>query len=146
MRLQDSPSLEDFSGGLMTTPEPEKGRKGARFLMILLALIIAALLGVKLFQSDLPAQLAGRGTLSGQAVNEAGEPVPVEVLVFGTDILVPSDENGYFVVEGAPSGEQSVIVAYGSIAAEIELTVQPGVDNALGTVTVPTELLELVDE
>jgi hypothetical protein len=146
MSLQDSPSLEDYSDGILTPSDPEKGKKGAWILIVLIGLVLLILVGVKFAQSGLPVEIARRGTLSGNAVNEAGQPIQVEVLVFKTDINVLSDENGYFVIENVPSGQQSVIVAYGSIAAEVDVMVDPGVEYSLGKVTVPTELLEFVDE
>jgi hypothetical protein len=45
-----------------------------------------------------------------------------------------------------PGGERSIIVAYGIIATEEVLIVEPGEENSLGTVVVPTELLTYVEE
>ena len=104
------------------------------------------LLVVNFMKSDIAEVLAQKGSISGYAVNEDGSPIQVEVLVFGTDINYLSDENGFFIIENVPAGEQSVIIAYGNIATEVDTTVKPGVENILGTVTVPTDLLIFVDE
>jgi len=46
----------------------------------------------------------------------------------------------------APEGMQDVIVAYGLIATEVEVVVQPGAENNIGTVTVPTEEAKFLEE
>jgi hypothetical protein len=107
------------------------------------ALILAA---ANIMQSDIALNLSRRGSLKGNAVDKAGDPIQVEVLIFGTDINVLSDKNGYFLVENVPGGEQSVIVAYGNIAAEVDIDIDPSAENSLGVVTVPTELAIFVDE
>ncbi len=110
--------------------------------MIIITLIVLGLLGATFMQDGLPTAIRRKGIISGSAVNESGQAIPVEVLVYKTDIWVQSDANGKFFVEGVPAGEQSIIVAYDRIAAEVKIDIQPGVENSLGTVIVPTELLE----
>ncbi|NQU63314.1 MAG: carboxypeptidase regulatory-like domain-containing protein [SAR324 cluster bacterium] len=146
MSLQDSPSLEDFSEGYSPPPDPEKRKKRSRIFLVIASLLVLLLVVVNFLQSDLAANLSQKGSVSGRAVNESGVPIQVEVLLFGTDIHVLSDENGFFIVENVPVGEHSVIVAYGNIATEVKLRVELGSENRLGMVTVPTDLLVFVDE
>ncbi|MBT3189381.1 MAG: carboxypeptidase regulatory-like domain-containing protein [Anaerolineae bacterium] len=139
MTLQDSPSLEDFSDGILPPPDkPDKKRRTTIVIVGLLVLIIL-LLGISFIQSDAFSQIAGQGTISGYAVDESNQPIAVDIIIFGTNIRAISDESGYFEVENIPSGQQSIIIAFGEIATEEIVTVQVGQNTELGTVTVPTE-------
>jgi hypothetical protein len=141
MSLEDSPSLEDFSDDFLSPP-PDKADKKKRFSIILvsLVLLIVILLGINFAQSGAYAQLAGKGSLSGYAVNENGEAIAVEIFIFGTDISGLSGSDGYFEIENVPAGERSVIIAFGDIATEEIVTLSSGTNTDLGTVTVPTKL------
>ena len=142
MKLENSPSIED-SG--VQEGRPKKDNKRIRVLLSTVAIILVLLLGFTFVKRWLPAGFGGKGTVSGTAVNEAGQPIPVQVMIFGTDILVPSDTTGHFVVKNVPAGKQLIIVAYEEIAAEVEVSVKTNTENSVGTVTVPTNLLELID-
>ena len=146
MALQDSPSIEHISESNFESPEPEKNNRRVWILLGVIGLILLGILGVQFAQSDMAAQFARSGSVSGTAVNENGDPIPVEILIFSTDIQAQSNENGEFLIDNVPSGEQSIIIAYGSVATEIDLEITPGVENPLGTITVPTELLYYFDE
>ena len=63
-----------------------------------------------------------------------------ELFVFGTDIEVYADETGYFQVSDVPTGEQSIIIAVGLIAIEINPLIEAGKNSDLGTVTIPTDI------
>lgn len=146
MSLQNSPSLKDFSEGYQPPPDSEKGKKRVRIILGAFSLLLLAMLVVNFIQSDIAEVLSQKGSISGNAVSESGNPIQVEVLVFGTDIKILSDENGFFNIESVPAGEQEVIVAYGNIATEVNVSVTPGKENSLETIIVPTELLISVDE
>lgn len=146
MTLQDSPSLSDFSDGYTPPPDPDKGIKRARVIIGLISLLILGLGMINFTQSDLAVKYARKGSIAGFAVDETGNPIQVEVLVFNTNISVHSDQVGYFVIKNVPGGEQSIIVAYGNIAAEKKVVVAPGTENNLGMVTMPTDLLIFVDK
>ena len=141
MSLEDSPSLEDFSDDFLSPP-PDKVDKKRRFSLILvsLVLLIVILLGINFAQSGAYAQLAGKGSLSGYAVNESGDAIAVEIFIFCTDITGLSGDDGYFEIKNVPSGERSVIIAFGDIATEKIVILDAGGNTDLGTVTVPTEL------
>jgi hypothetical protein len=142
MKFEDSPSFDESS---IQEDKPRKENKRIRVLLSAVIFILVILLGFTYLQQGLPVTVGGSGTVSGTAVNEAGQPIPVEVLVFGTDILVSSDDAGHFVVENVPAGKQSIIVAYREIGTEVEISVRANTENLIGTVTVPTQLLEMLD-
>ncbi len=142
MALQDAPSLEEFKDGYKKLPDPGKGKQRARVLIGIIAVLILILAGVRFMQT---LQSTRTGTITGNAVDEAGDPIQVEVLVFDTNIHTVSDENGYFIVENIPAGEQAVIIAYDVIATEVVVEVSPSIENMLGMVTVPTEELRFFE-
>lgn len=146
MNLQDSPSLDDFSDGYQPPPDPEARRKRIRLILLILSLFVFILGFSNFYQSDVAAYLAQKGSISGFAVDESGRPIQVEIIIFGTNIIGLSDENGYFNIRNVPAGEHSVIVAYGSIAAEVGTIVHANGESNVGTITVPTELAKFVDE
>jgi len=141
MPLQDSPSLEDVSKGKYKAPiDPDVARKRTRIFVGILVFVVLVLAGINFMQSDMAANLSRKGMVFGSAVDENDQPIQVEVFVYGTRIQELSDENGNFLLESVPVGEQSFIVAYGDIAAEVRATVSATAENDLGTVTVPTDL------
>lgn len=143
---EDSPSLNYFKDGYREPPDPKKGKKRLWIIIGVLAAVVITL-GIVLFlQSDMAVVLSGKGTVTGYAVDEEGNPIRVEVLVFDTNIIEMSDEEGYFIVRDVPAGKQSIIVAAGDIASEVEVRVVAGTENTVGTVTVPTDLGYLLDQ
>ena len=142
---QDSPSLEYFKNGYREPPDPEKGKKHLWVVIGVLAAVVLVLGGVWAVQSGMLAALAGTGTVTGYAVDETGMPVRVEVLVFNTNIIETSDEEGYFIINDVPAGKQSFIIAAGEIASEVEVRVIGGSETTVGTVTVPSSLSVLLE-
>lgn len=144
MKLQDSPNLEEFSEGIPEEPKETQKSSGSktrlRVVISILGAVILLLFMFKGWQSETFDLLTGKGILSGYAVDENETPVKVEVLIFATDIRIVSDSSGYFEVNNVPSGEQSVIVAYGDVAVEVAALVEAGVDNHIGKITVPTDM------
>lgn len=144
MKLQDSPTLEEYTEGipgdqLDSQNQPESGKR-LWVVIGVLGFIILALFGYKLWQSDTFDVLTGKGVVSGYAVDENDSPITVEVFIFGSDLRVQSDETGYFEIQNVPIGEQSAIIAFGDIAVEVDVLVQAGVENQIGFVSVPTNL------
>jgi len=146
MPLEKSPSFEEVSSNNLRSPKPKKNNSPTRIALIIITLILLILLGATFMQDGLPTTLRRKGAISGAAVNEVGQAIPVEVIVYNTDIWIQSNTDGTFFIEGVPAGEQSIIVAFDRIAAEVKMGIKPGVENSLGTVVVPTELLEEATE
>ncbi|MCP5099284.1 MAG: hypothetical protein GY943_27340 [Chloroflexi bacterium] len=141
MKLESSPSLEDFADSVPEPPPDRTGRnKVIRIIIAILSLIILGLLVTTIIQSDTVQQLLRKGSFSGFAVDANENPVQVELFVFGTDIELFSDENGYFQVNNVPIGEQSVIIAVDLVAIEVNLLIEANKNSDLGTVTIPTDI------
>jgi hypothetical protein len=146
MSLQDSPSLEYYKDGYRDAPDPNKGKKRTWIIIGALGALVVVLGVFAFLQSGGGVLLSGKGTVTGYAVDEEGNPIRVEVLIFDTNILEVSDEEGYFIIRDVPAGKQSVIVAADEIASEVEVYVVAGTENTVGTVTVPTNLNYLLDD
>jgi hypothetical protein len=140
MKLESSPSIEQFADGMPEPPPDHTGRKKiVRIMLAILGIIIIGLLVKTVIQSDAVQQYSRKGSISGYATDENGNPIQVELFVFGTDIEQLSDENGFFQIDDVPAGDQSIIIAYGLIAVEEKLTVTSGTDSFLGTIIIPTD-------
>ena len=142
MSFQDSPSLEYYKDGYQEPPKPEKKNKRTWILLGAVIAMSILLFAVLLRQN----KLAGSGTITGYAVDEGDNPIQVEVLIFGTNDIVLSELDGYFRVDGVPAGSQSIIVAYGGIATEVEAVVRAKSEVDLGKIVVPTSLEYMLDE
>ncbi len=144
MKLQDSPSLDEYTEGIpedqIETRDSTGSKKQLWVVISVLGLLVLTLVGLNLWQSETLDLLTGKGVVTGYAIDENEIPIPVEVIIFGEDIHIDSDEGGYFEVHNVPEGEQSVIVAFGDIAVEVSINVQAGVNNSVGVVSVPTDL------
>ena len=137
MSLQDSPSLDDYKDGLPASSSDSKQKSTLAVVIIgILVSLVVILSLVKFFQSDTAATLLGKGTVTGNAVNEFGNPITVDVFVLGSSVEGKSDVNGYFSLSGVPSGEQSIIVAYGVVGTEVVVDVVAGEETSLGEVVV----------
>ena len=76
MKLESSPSLEDFANGMPEPPPDRTGRKKViRIIISILGIIIIGLLINTLIQSDAVQQLTQKGSFSGFAVDADGNPV-----------------------------------------------------------------------
>lgn len=142
MRLKDAPSFDEVLDDLELQPSeatqpPKRGLRAA--LLAVVIVLLLALGAVRFLQSDQAAVLLGRGGLEGVAVDEEGQPLQVEVKVYGMREWVASAPDGRFVLENLPAGEQTVIIAYGDIAVEAGAQVTAGETTSLGEVVVPTQ-------
>ena len=142
MKLKDSPSLDDYADGIPSTSTTEKSvrKRLVTISLWVLVILIVVLLGVNFMQGNSIARFIGTGTVSGYAFDENEQPIEVEILIFGTNVKGRSNETGYFSVANVPSGQRSIIVAYGEIASEIVTVVNAGENNDVGIVEVPTSL------
>lgn len=83
---------------------------------------------VTLFVAVGPAWAQSTGTVTGQVVDQRGEPLPgANVLVQDTKIGGATDENGRYRLEGVPTGEHAVEASFiGHTASDTVVTIQAG--------------------
>ena len=75
-----------------------------------------------------PAQAQSTGAVTGQVVDESGEPLPgANVLVEGTSVGAAADRNGRYRLGGVPAGEQTIAATFvGYRTGRADVTVTPG--------------------
>lgn len=142
MPLVDSPDLEDYSGGIPAKkPEPKNRSLTMRLLIGTLAVIIIILGIINYAQSRNFALVTGRGNVTGKVIDTAGDGIPAEIIVFGTNIKDTADENGYFTLSGIPQGKQRLYITYAGQAIEQTIQVYAAETEDVGTLRIITTLM-----
>lgn len=139
MMLEDSPSLEEYSDGIPPAqPEPPNYRRLAR--LVLLALSLAVLvMSWSLFQrTGIPAQMTGRGEISGVVLGDHGKPLRAEIFVLGTGLQGIANSEGRFVLKGVPAGKQSLAILHQDSGLEYPAVVRAGQTTELGEIRLVT--------
>ncbi len=140
MSLEDSPKLQGEAQWMQDdTSELPPKRKKSRSIWGIIGILIAlgAILGLlNLAQTDLAADLSGKGSVTGAVKNEAGKPVEVEVYVLGMELETKSDEHGNFRLANVPAGERIIVIAYQGMGSEYHVQVLPNEETSLGLVRV----------
>ncbi len=81
--------------------------------------------------------LDNKGTISGIALDENGEPLANATVTLSNGMTATTDEDGHFVIADVPSGTYTVTITKGDYKRVIEnVSASAGATTALGTVTV----------
>jgi hypothetical protein len=133
MSLSNSPSLNEYKNGIPDKPKDHPGRRKA-FRIILSAFLVlsAVLLIYSYLQSDAASLLVGKGSLTGQVVDEQGNVLNARVFVMGVDRPVDVRLDGSFTYGNIPAGERSLVIAYNGTAAEYSVLVKAGTTIDVG--------------
>lgn len=140
MSLENSPALDEYKDGLPEKLPPSRGpRKTARSIIAILVILTLVLAAANFVQSssDL-AVFIRKGTITGYVVDEATQPLIVDVYVLGTDIETRTDASGYFEIQGVPVGKQSIAVATDVTGDEFEVEVVAGSIVGMGEIQLIT--------
>lgn len=133
MSLDSSPSLDEFKDGMPSKLPDQKKRRRNTWIFILVLFIAALALGlVNFLQSDTAALMSGTGSISGIVIDENGAPVAAQGYILGTIVRGAANESGQFNLNGVPSGEQSIAVAYQGSGFEVPAFIQAGQNTNLG--------------
>lgn len=135
MSLEESPSLDVYKDGIPAKlPDPYRKQKILRLVLVGLVILSLVLVVIKLNREGYVALLSGRGSVTGVVYDDQGTPIPAEVFVFGTNIAGRADINGRFVLDGVPSGDRIIVVAYRNVGREFAVAVKPGQSSTIGQV------------
>jgi hypothetical protein len=115
-------------------PERTDHTNVARIVIAVLALALVILLGINFFSSPAASILNGKANVQGHVVDEHGLPVSARVIIFGTELETTTNQDGVFLLNGVPAGNQILVVAYKISAVEIPLSVMPGHDLDVGQI------------
>ncbi|GAB4475496.1 MAG: hypothetical protein Kow0088_12430 [Anaerolineales bacterium] len=133
MRSEDSPSLEHYSVfSQRPAPDPEsKQRKIRRWIWIFLVCSFL-LSAASLLQSRKVSPIFGTSSLQGKVVTSNGSPFHGEIYILGTSLATETAQDGTFVLQGIPSGNQVLIVADEQIGRDFPVHVIAGRQIDLG--------------
>lgn len=135
MPLEDSPSLEEYVEGMpLHPPERPVARRWVWSAVGILILVVVVLSGVNLQRSDAFTRLAGTGAITGEVVDEIGEPLEAYVFVMLTDLETQTDANGHFELRDVPAGSQVVVVAYLGAGREYPVVVNADSTTDMGQI------------
>jgi len=142
MPLVDSPELEDYKNGIPEEkPEPRNWCSTIRLLIGILVVVIIILSAINYAQSHHFALATGRGTITGQIIDSAGDGIPGEIVVFGTSVKSIADENGYFALSNVPQGSRTLFVGYQGQAIEYTINLAAGDTLDVGVIRLVTTLM-----
>jgi hypothetical protein len=134
MTHENSPSLALYEEGLPDhLPDPNAGRRRFRLILYVVGSTVFILVVVNLWLSLVT---AGTGMITGYVLDETGQPVTAEVIVVDQGIVVETDEEGYFLMSGIPSGQHTIVVGYLLAGVEREVTVSADQTTDIGIVEV----------
>ncbi len=135
MAFEKSPSLEEFEDGIpQKLSDPSARRKRVRMLVLLVVIFLLFLLAISFAQSDASALLAGKGSLSGQALDDNRQPFQGYIYILGTEIETVTDAEGYFLVESVPAGTRTLILANEYAGYEFPVLVVAGETVDIGMI------------
>lgn len=135
MSLEDSPSLEDYAEGMPSYPSDRSTLRRRIWIVIGILILLAIMLGgVNLWRSKAFTLLKGTGTVVGEVVDEASEPLRAYVFVLGTDLEAQTDANGRFELNDVPAGPQTVVVAYMGAGREYPMMVNADSTTDMGQI------------
>lgn len=127
MSFEESPSLDFYKDGLPSNlPDPSRRKRIIRKVTAALVVVVLGLLVFNLWQDGAFSILAGTGSVTGFAFDDQGLPIQAEVSVADGDASTRSDESGYFVLSGVPSGGQMLVIGYRAIGREVPVDVVAG--------------------
>lgn len=143
MPLVDSPSLDQFDQGMPEKlPDQFDKTKKQKYTIGGLLILLILLVVLNIAQSETGALLLGKGTLHGQVVGQDQVGITAEITLPVSGSAFQTDANGYFTLNNIPSGNITILIAYGGIGTEYTFIIQPGQTTEAGVLTVPTRLRE----
>jgi hypothetical protein len=135
MSFSNSPSLNDYKQGIPNQPvDPSARKKNFRRILLILFGLAVVFYIYGFVTSNAIDLLTGRGSLTGQVVDQDGNPLISEVYVMGVDRAVLVDANGNFTYESIPAGNRSLVVAHNGAASEYPVRVEAGITQNIGQI------------
>ena len=135
MPRNDSPSLDDYAGGLPSLAPVRTDRHRLAWIAVgILALVALLLGGAILARNNASGLLSGSGIVVGEVVDENSAPLQASVFVLGADTEAQTDSKGHFELKRVPAGPQTIIVAHLGAGREFHVTVDAGSITDMGQI------------
>jgi len=126
MSLQDSPTLDDFKEGLEAGSQRSQPSQTRRTIIYaLLAALVAVVAWNQVSSRDLAPQ-QGTAVVVGRVVDENGQPLPAQVMIFGANIQSTANAAGEFRIDDVTPGEVLLVIGYDDTAFQQALILEPG--------------------
>jgi len=127
MSFNESPSLKEYQDGIPNKPvDPSKRRRTTRVILIILASFSLLLFSKNLYDSGSMNVILGKGAVSGRVMDQKGSPLAGQAFILGSENEVTIDPDGNFLIEGVPSGFNSLVIAHNGAAEEYPVNIVPG--------------------
>jgi iron complex outermembrane receptor protein len=98
--------------------------------------IAVILVVITLLTSNGASLSTGKGSISGNVVNELGTPLPAEVYVVSTKLGTTANNDGNFVLENIPEGNREVIVTYSGQGVDLQVKITENQQLSLGVIQI----------
>lgn len=135
MALENSPSLDEFEDGIpKKLSDPSARRKRIRILAWLLLALLLVFFGVSFLNSNAASFLAGKGNITGQALDDIGNPFQGYIFILGTELETSTQPDGTFLIENVPAGSRVVVLANEYAGYEFPVQVVAGETIAIGQI------------
>jgi hypothetical protein len=135
MSFEESPSLDDYKGGLPEKlSDPSTNKRRIRLVLVIFLCLILFLGVVNFLKSQSGNLLMGTGSIQGSAVDGKGSPFIGDVFVIGVDQIIRTSSDGSFLLEHIPAGEKSLVVANATTGQEYPVRVVAGQTVDVGQV------------
>lgn len=140
MKLDDSPSLDQFQNGMPEkAPDPNLRLKKFRILLLILTFVITLTgFSVVLKNTRILENITATGLVRGRVIDENGQPFHGRILILGTDLETQTDTHGNFELSGVPAGEQILIIADDLIGRDFTIQITTAVELQLGEIRFET--------
>ncbi len=135
MAFENSPSLDEFQNGIpKKMPNQSERRKRIQILLILFVALLLVLLGMNFANSNAANILAAKGSITGQALDENGNPFHGDILILGTELQTSTQADGTFLIEKVPAGARVLVLANAYAGYEFPVQVIAGDTVAIGQI------------
>lgn len=143
--MKTQASYQGYGNEWVENARPFPGKKGevsvfrAGFWLIVgtITLMLMIQIGLILVDMDLPALLAGEGSLTGVIRDPSGHALAADIYVQGTPIKVQADASGRFTLEDLPSGKYSLVIDYYGMRGKFLVQVNAGSQVDMGDIRLP---------
>lgn len=141
MGLTDSPSFEAYDDGELRPVEPEPSPPILRYVIGLLLALVVVLFAVMMLRGG---GISGNryGAISGIVVDQNNVPLSAEVFILSSARSVWTNEDGSFLLESVPEGEQLLLVGYISEADSYPVSITSGETLEMGVISIDTQTRE----
>lgn len=127
MSLDNAPSFDEFPKGMPENLQEQNSRRIRFSKIFLAAALVVVFIGLLnlMKQTRTMEKIAGTGFVSGQVVDQNGQPFMGSIFILGTRLEAKTGPDGSFLVEQVPAGKQTLIVAddLSGLAFDIEVEV-----------------------